>query len=94
MRKLLLLGMLAVYSHVSNAQSASEKVPSITDTTPVANGAASSETRLNKLEKDVEGLKKENEVLKKQMKQVLPASPNTKRKLTVSRVGSKQVIVE
>ncbi|MCW3081793.1 hypothetical protein [Segetibacter sp.] len=94
MRKLLLLGMLAVYCHVSNAQSASDKVTSVADTTPVLNNIASSDTRLNKLEKDMESLKKENEILKKQMKQVSPASPNTKRKLTVSRVGSKQVIVE
>ncbi|WP_147201617.1 hypothetical protein [Segetibacter aerophilus] len=94
MRKLFILGMLVVYSHVTNAQNASENVQTVADSTPVSTNIASSEARLNRLEKDMQSLKKENEILKKQMKQASSAFPNAKRKITVSRVGSKQVIVE
>ena len=91
MRKILIVGLLATFSHISNAQIGTEIIPNNTDTTSVS---TKTETKLNKLENDVLALKRDNDSLKKQINQIKSSWPNTKRKISVSRVGSKQIVVE
>jgi septal ring factor EnvC (AmiA/AmiB activator) len=94
MKKILIVGFLALYSHLSNAQNASEVTPSGGNTTPVSTKSVSEEGRLNKLEKEMQALKRDNDTLKKQVSQLRSSTPKVKRKITVSRMGSKQVILE
>jgi hypothetical protein len=94
MKKILILGLLAFYSHVSTAQSAEEIVSPNNDTTAPATKPTSLEERLNKQEIEIQALKKDNAILKDQIKQMKPSFLNAKRKTSVSRVGSKQVVVE
>lgn len=94
MKKILIIGFLALYSHISNAQNASEVNPSGGDTTPILTKTIPAEGRLDKLEKEIQAVKRDNENLKKQVHHLRSSVPNVKRKITVSRVGSKQVIAE
>lgn len=94
MKKIVTIVLLATYSHISSAQSSDEIVSSNVDTTPIATKTVSPEQRLNKHEQEIQTLKRDNEVLKKQVNQLKSSLPNTKRKFTVSRTGSKQVIAE
>ena len=95
MKKIIILALLAVFTNTSNAQNAAGSAPSTADTTPVGTtNTASPEARLNKLEGAVQTLKRENESLKKQVTQMRTGVFPAKRKVSISRVGSKQVIVE
>jgi septal ring factor EnvC (AmiA/AmiB activator) len=94
MKKILILSFLLSYAHFTNAQNASEIVSPNIDTTTVGVKAGSVEERLNKQEQQFQALKKENEVLKKQVKQIRSSLNYTNRKVTVSRTGSKQIIFE
>ncbi|MCW3107598.1 MAG: hypothetical protein JWQ09_2104 [Segetibacter sp.] len=94
MKKILIVVLLAAYSHISSAQSSEEIVSSNIDTAPVATKIVSLEERMNKQEQEIQVLKRDNETLKKQMSQLRRSLPNAKRKFSVSRVGSKQVIAE
>jgi hypothetical protein len=93
MRKILIMSLLVAYSHLTSAQNAGENVSALNDTTLVGTNTVLLEERLNKHEEQLNSLKKENEVLKKQMKQ-LQTLFNSNRKVVVSRTGSKQLIVE
>ena len=92
MKKILIIGLLACYTHISSAQGTKEIVSSNIDTTTVDNKTSSVEDRLNKQDQEIQALKKDNETLKKQMKQLNPT--NAKRRIVVSRVGSKQIVTE
>jgi small-conductance mechanosensitive channel len=95
MKKIILAALLAVFSHVTNAQSSEEvvskNIDTIVDTTPKAEAL---DDRLTKQETELKALKKDNELLKNQVKQIKSSLPNSKRKFTVSRAGSKQIVVE
>jgi hypothetical protein len=94
MKKILIMGLLAVYSHVSTAQSSEEIVSTNNDTIAAVSKQLSIEERLNKQEIEIEALKKDNALLKNQIKQMKPSILPTKRKITVSRVGSKQLLAD
>jgi peptidoglycan hydrolase CwlO-like protein len=94
MRKIILAGILAFFSHIAIAQKVAEGTGSNTDTTPTATKPSNTEEKLNKLENEMQTLKRDNETLKKQVGQLRSPSLNVKKKISVSRVGSKQVIVE
>ncbi len=94
MKKLLIICLLVSYAHLTNAQHANEMVSPNIDTTTSGAKVGSVEERLNEQEQQLKVLKKENEVLKKQVKQIRSSLNYSNRKVTVSRTGSKQLIVE
>ena len=92
MKRIIIVGILAFCSHILNAQTVSGG--STSDTTPNSAKSTTTEAKLNKLENEMQALKKDNETLKKQVGELKSPTLNVKRKVSVSRVGSKQVIVE
>lgn len=88
-----MIGLLVAYSHLTNAQNEGEVSFSNIDTTPASINAASLNERLDKQDEQLQALKKENEVLKKQMKQIKTLF-NANRRMIVLRTGSKQLITE
>lgn len=92
MKKIFMIACLVAYSHFSNAQNASETVSF--DTTKVENKIDVLQQRLSKQEQEMQAVKKENETLKKQVKMLQSSIGNTPRKVSVSRTGSKQVVIE
>jgi predicted nucleic acid-binding Zn-ribbon protein len=94
MKRIIIIGVLAMYSHISSAQSSQELVAGNTDTTDLSTKSVTLEDRLNKQEVEIQALKKDNSLLKKQMKQVRSSLPATSRKLTISRTGSKQLVTQ
>lgn len=94
MKRILIIGLLACYTHVTIAQNAEEVASPNIDTATIAASTVSAEERLNKQEQEIEALKKDNQLLKKQINQLKSSLPNVKRRLHVSRVGSKQLITE
>jgi len=94
MKKILLAALLAVFSHVTNAQSSEEVVSGNIDTTSYTLKAETLDERLTKQETELKALKKDNQLLKNEVKQMKSSLPNSKRKFAVSRVGSKQIVLE
>jgi len=94
MKRIIIIGFLAVYSHISSAQTSQELVPANPDTTGVTTKTVVLEDRLNKQEAEIQALKKDNSLLKKQMQQVRPSLPGASRKFTISRTGSKQLVAQ
>jgi len=94
MKKILLAALLAVFSHVTNAQSSEEVVSGNIDTTSYTPKAETLDERLTKQETELKALKKDNQLLKNEVKQMKSSLPNSKRKFAVSRVGSKQIVLE
>ena len=95
MKRLLTIICLSAFTYVSNAQSAEAIVISSNDTV-VNNKSRAVEERLNKQEQELQALKKDNDSLKKEVKQLKGSAVRTggNRKITISRIGSKQVITE
>lgn len=93
MKRLLIIGLLAVYTHISTAQNAEELVSPKLDTMPAAK-PVSIEERLNRQQHEIENLKKDNQALKRQLNAIKFPLPNAKRRVVVLRVGSKQVLIE
>lgn len=94
MKKVLSLVILAALSHVSGAQS-EDAIISLSNDTVVPAKSKSIEERLDKQEQELQALKRDNESLKKEFKQLKSAiNIGGKRRVTISRIGSKQVIAE
>lgn len=91
---MILVGTLAFFTHIATAQRVVEGPGLNKDTTPNANKSVSTDAKLSKLENEMQSLKRDNETLKKQVGQLKSPSINVPRKVSVSRVGSKQVVIE
>lgn len=87
--------MLAGFSHLSNGQE-KELIPQGSNDTAKANKVDLLEQRLNDQQETLQVMKKENEVLKRQLQQVRNRIFNDRanNRVSVSRRGSKQVVVE
>jgi uncharacterized protein (DUF3084 family) len=83
---------LGAFTLVTNAQGADADISTTNDT--IAEKSKLLEDKLNKQEQQLQELKMENETLKKEVKQLKSALPVGKRKFTVSRIGSKQLMVQ
>jgi TolA-binding protein len=104
MKKIIVLLCLAAFTHVSNAQNGEATVSSVANDSVVKENAKSAvdntksmslEDRLNKQEQEVQALRKDNETLRTQVRQLKSAlNFDGNKKITVSRRGSKQVISE
>jgi uncharacterized protein YlxW (UPF0749 family) len=93
MRKIMTIAFFAACSTSINAQSI-DAVASTTTDTVVSGKSSLIEERLKRLDERVLNLQKENNSLKKEVYQLKTALPNKDRKFSVSRKGSKQVVVE
>ena len=95
MKKLMLLLTIAVYSQVSIAQT-DEIAPLQNIDSVITEKITSLEERLNQYEAELASLKKENAALKKQIETIKTETTRRPiaRKFSVSRKGSKQVVVE
>ncbi|MDB5249501.1 MAG: hypothetical protein JWQ40_3895 [Segetibacter sp.] len=95
MKRLITIVFLSAFTYASNAQSGDAIYTSSNDTA-AANKSKAVEERLNKQEQELLALKKDNESLKKEVKQLKASAVRTggNKKITISRVGSKQVVTE
>lgn len=94
MKKYILLACIGAFTHVLNAQNTGSIVASANDTN-VTENVNIAEARLIKQEQEVQALKRDNEAIKKEIKQLKSAlSIGSKNKVTISRKGSKQVIID
>jgi uncharacterized protein YlxW (UPF0749 family) len=91
MKNLLTIVFFAAFSFSLNAQKSDVESAKLNDT---ASAERSIEERLQKQEEAILSIRKENEVLKKEIKKLKSSFTDGRRKLTVSRKGSKQVIME
>lgn len=94
MKQLIIIALLAFYGDVSKAQHPKETVSTITDSNTAPVKKVTAEERLKQQEQDIRTLKRDNEMHKKELRQLKSSLPIRKRKFTVSRVGSKQVVAE
>lgn len=94
MKTLLILVCLGFYTLTSNAQKEEAIIIPAKDTI-VSDDTKYTEERLIRQEQEMQALKRDNEYLKKEMKQLKSAfNMNGKSRFTISRRGSKQVIAE
>ena len=94
MKRLFITAVFVACGFIVNAQNAEGFPAPNKDSAPVETKKASLDERLNKQEQEIKTLKSDNQKLKKEVKQLRTAFPLNKRKVTVTRTGSKQVIVE
>jgi len=89
MKKIFITTVIACFSVISFAQPASETEPVIIDTITAKTGSMD---RISKLENDVKELKASNELLQKQVAGLKQQLQVKKKKVSVSRTGSKQPV--
>jgi peptidoglycan hydrolase CwlO-like protein len=92
MRKIVIVMFFAAFNIGIQAQTTSVMLVPATDSSNRANDTL--EERLRKQEATILSLQRENQGLKKEVKHIKASLPITQRKFSISRRGSKQVVVE